>query len=295
MPKNHSNNNSVKKSGLNLENKHAKLPRTSCHCYLPDKAKSIQSLTRAQINCIKTERWALHKHIDHGVEPVVEVITEFCHSSQRLVGPLEKHISWVVYTAAQIVISYHPFLSANGLEFNAVRASGYASALLFDALEQFTQRYPAYKLEIKVGEKQRYGVPGYVVTGVTFGTGKTRIEIAADVIEASRNVYRHYPSNRSNLGPTIAMGASGYFVGFDDTFYINGRAAAPWLDKTKVQSDPRLSPGEFVTSLAAAANLPVEEIKVLILCRDRNFDADGKGTIQQLIDAGISVETRIRK
>ncbi len=292
MTDHHSDNNSVIKSSPHLKNNHADLRRTAPPYYLPDGTKSISSYSCAQINCIKTERWALHEHIDPGVEPVVELIKESSHSSQRPVGFLEKHISWVVHTAAQIVISYLPFLSANGLEFNAVRASERASAMLFDSLEQFTKRYPAYKLEIKVGEKQRYGVPGYVITGVTFGTGKIKIEIAADVIEASRNIYRHDLSNKSNLGPTIAMGASGSFVGFDDMFYINGRAAAPWLDKTKVQCDPRLSPGEFVTSLAAAANLPVEEIKVLILCRDRNFDTDGSGMIQQLIDAGISVATR---
>ena len=292
MTDNHSNNNSGKKSYPDLKNNHADLCGTSPDCYYSDGTKSISSDSRAQINCIRTERWALHKHIDHDATPVVELIKESYHRSQRPVGPLEKHVSWAVHTAAQIVISYLPFLSANGLEFNAVRASERASALLFDSLEQFTKRYPAYKLEIKVGEKQRYGVPGYVITGVTFGTGQTKIEIAADVIEASRNVYRHTPANKSNLGPIIAMGASGSFVGFDDIFYINGRAAAPWLDKAKVQTDPRRSPAEFVTSLAAAANLPVEEIKVLILCRDRNFDTDGRGTIRQLIDAGISVATR---
>ncbi len=292
MTDNHSNYNSVIKSNPNLKNNHADLRRTSAYCYPTDGTKSISSHSRAQINCIRTERWALHQYIDHDVEPVVELIKESCHRSRRPVGPLENHIGWVVHTAAQIVISYLPFLSANGLEFNAVRASGCASELLFDSLEQFAKRYPTYKIEIKVGKKQRYGVPGYVTTGVTFGTGKTKIEIAADVIEASRNIYRHTPSNKSNLGPTIAMGASGSFLGFDDMFYINGRAAAPWLDKTKVQSDPRLSPREFVTSLATAANLPVEEIKVLILCRDRNFDTDGRGTIRQLIDTGISVETR---
>lgn len=291
-PENISNNGTGKEPRYSSNSKDAKPHGTSSDCYLPDAPKPVPSSTSAQIDRIKTERWALHEHIDHSVEPVVELIKESCHGPQRPAGPLEKQISWVVHTAAQIVISYQPFLSANGLEFNAVRASGRAAALLFDALEQFAERYPEYKLEIKVGEKQRYGVPGYVITGVTFGIGQITIEIAADVIEASRNIYRHYPANKSNLGPIIAMGASGSFVGFDDMFYINGRVASPWLDKTKVKTDPRLPPGEFVASLAAAANLPIEEIKVLILCRDRNFDADGRGTIQQLIDAGISVVTR---
>ena len=254
--------------------------------------KTTPSLTEIQITTIQSERWELHEFIDHRTAPQVELVKEYCCGPKRSVGPLEKHISWVVHTAAQIVITYLPFLSANGLEFNAVRASERAAALLFHALEKFVKRYPAHQLEIKVGEKQRYGVPGYVTTGVTFGKGKKRVEIAADVIEASRNIYRDYPSNRSNLGPIIAMGAEGSFIGFDDMFYINGRVASPRVESIHVQSDPRLPPRAFVSSLAKAAKLPIEEVKVLILCRDRNFDTDGKGTIQQLIDAGISVETR---
>ena len=102
---------------------------------------------------------------------------------------------------------------------------------------------------IKVGEKQRYGVPGFVVSGVTFGEGQIIIEVAGDVIEASRNVYNHDQNNRSNLGPIVGLGSQGTFMGFEDLFYMDKRVVAPWIDISDVDMDPNSPVEVFVSSL----------------------------------------------
>jgi tetratricopeptide (TPR) repeat protein len=248
----------------------------------------------------------IHKQII-GVKKI-EVVKTY-QKRKRRPGIIESKKTWIIHTAAQVLLGAFPYRSRNQFDFDQIRADEHAAFKMFHALDTFFTYHPAYRGVVRVGEDQRYGVPGIVTAGETFGFTRSggwfdaivratrkvfglkprQIELSIDVLEASGNIIRDNDDNRSCFGTVVGMGCQGDFYESPDILYCNKHIIGP-LEKGKyVDLDLDRPIDVLLSDLAQAKGKKVSDLTVALLFRERHVDSDEKGLIQQLMDARITV------
>ncbi|MBC2709731.1 MAG: fructose-bisphosphatase class II [Desulfosarcina sp.] len=249
---------------------------------------------------------SIHKQVI-GVKKI-EVVKTY-QKGKRRPGIIESKKRWIIHTAAQVLLSAFPYRSRNKFVFNQIRADEHAAFKMFHALDTFFNYHPAYRGVVRVGEDQRYGVPGIVTAGEEFGLAGSggcidtivramrevlglkprQIELSIDVLEASGNIIHDTDDNRSCFGTVVGMGCQGDFHDSPDILYCNKHITSP-LEKGKyVDLDLDRPIGELLPGLAQAKGKKVSDLTVALLFRERHIDSDEKGLIKQLMDARITV------
>lgn len=224
-------------------------------------------------------------------------------------GAIESKKRWIIHTAAQVLLSAFPYRSRNKFVFNQIRADEHAAFKMFLGLDTFFNFHPAYHGVVRVGEDQRYGVPGIVTAGEAFGLAGSggfidtvvrtiraflrlkprQMELSIDVLEASGNIIQDTDDNRSCFGTVVGMGCQGDFQDAPDILYCNKHITGPLENGQHVDLDLDRPIGELLLDLAQAKGKKVSDLKVALLFRERHIDSDEKGLITQLMDARVTV------
>lgn len=238
----------------------------------------------------------------------IEVVKTY-QKGKRRPGIIESKKNWIIHTAAQVLLSSFPYRSRNKFVFNQIRADEHAAFKMFHALDTFFKYHPAYRGVVRVGEDQRYGVPGIVTAGEEFGLVGSggcidtivrsirgflglkprQIELSIDVLEASGNIIHDTDDNRSCFGTVVGMGCQGDFHDSPDFLYCNKHITGPLQKGKYVDLDLDRPLSELLSDLAQAKGIKVSDLTVALLFRERHIDSDEKGLIKQLMDSRIKV------